>query len=572
MKTIFNRVSILCTLFLVIAVSILASGCSSKTSFSLNVNNEDCGKLITYTVADTTYFIFTSQQYKLINNFYGENKNASLKLSFTDIVCADSAGSTLYFGYLYDDDMSSERKVNKNISQRPLSGIDFTESGYNTVDVAMCFTNEKQLPKGFFVKSHVKYNISKSNIENAAIGFDLSSDKPYFAFASNGGTAKKDMSLFDFTASPFVFDLYGRSYSKYPVFNIAFTYSCYVTAGGERLHLYKSENDLSSYSIPSQSLKSPFAQWSFSDNEGNIKKLLCTLSEKNDVYYSDIDNSCVVNPIVCDPGLIMKWKKSFWRGKNYELFQWDAFDGILYFDTENYAYQDNMFKRLAFFVEKNGYKGKLLSNEFLADKHGYNAHDYSASSLASFFNTALNQNFSLNKEELVLKEILIKNKVLIDDGEGNVSEGKGAVISISQESPDYLRVTFVAHEGWHGLFFTDEDFRNTVAAIYYTMDQTTLAYLKKYFSITPSLNYDISDDYLMKNEFMAYMLQRPLDSVRQYYINMASRSHSQMWAKQLADYVILTEADGFYSAASMLDEYVETHWGYNAGRIWHISR
>jgi hypothetical protein len=150
--------------------------------------------------------------------------------------------------------------------------------------------------------------------------------------------------------------------------------------------------------------------------------------------------------------------------------------------------------------------------------------------------------------------------------------GSGGVISISQESPDYLRTTFIAHEGWHGIFFIDEEFRNTVASIYYTIDPQTLAYLRRYFQVTPSLNYDVNDDYLMKNEFMAYMLQRPLAVTASYFVDMAKREHSQQLAKREADYIIETGASGFEGAARLLDEYVSDRWNLDAGRVWLISR
>ena len=44
----------------------------------------------------------------------------------------------------------------------------------------------------------------------------------------------------------------------------------------------------------------------------------------------------------------------------------------------------------------------------------------------------------------------------------------------------------------------------------------SLEFLLKYFSVTPSLNYDIKDEYLVQNEFMAYLLQQPLSEVADY--------------------------------------------------------
>ena len=222
--------------------------------------------------------------------------------------------------------------------------------------------------------------------------------------------------------------------------------------------------------------------------------------------------------------------------------------------------------------EKAGYRGRILSDGELKGKHGYNAHDYKADDLARFFEKSRVENIQLNEKELLLKEILAYNGVIQIANSGEVTAGVGAVISISQESPVYLRSTFIAHEGWHGIFFIDEDFRNTVASIYYTIDPKTLAYLRRYFQVTPTLNYDVHDDYLMKNEFMAYMLQRPLSQTATYFVDMAKREHSQQLAKREADYIIETGGMGFEGAARLLDEYVSDRWNLSAGRVWLITR
>jgi len=59
-------------------------------------------------------------------------------------------------------------------------------------------------------------------------------------------------------------------------------------------------------------------------------------------------------PIPADPGKILSYPQASWRDKRYEVFRWDVFPQILIFDTANYDVQDQLFKRLAFFVEKAG--------------------------------------------------------------------------------------------------------------------------------------------------------------------------------------------------------------------------
>ncbi len=51
-----------------------------------------------------------------------------------------------------------------------------------------------------------------------------------------------------------------------------------------------------------------------------------------------------------------------WEDPSYGLFRWDRFPSILVMDTRDFAFQDRMFSRLAFFLEKRGFRGRLLSD------------------------------------------------------------------------------------------------------------------------------------------------------------------------------------------------------------------
>ena len=50
--------------------------------------------------------------------------------------------------------------------------------------------------------------------------------------------------------------------------------------------------------------------------------------------------------------------------------------------------QDDLLKRMAFFTEKEGFRGRLAADEEIKDLHGFNAHDYRAETLAAFFDLA----------------------------------------------------------------------------------------------------------------------------------------------------------------------------------------
>ena len=549
--------------FFLLLVSLFSFfSCAGKSPFVLDIPDFIPSELVENSSGRVKYFSFTAEQKGALENFFESKGDAALLVRFTPVKIKND-DDTLSFGFFYD---YSSRKT--EIHSLPVVTDRLQKYGSSSFVLAFCFSREKGIPEGFFIKSASKIRIDSAQITRAFVGHDFSGDIPVFAFAPNGGL---NNGTDDFRGASLAFDSINTRESLMPTITLKFKEASgtqKLAFGGEVLYIRRSEKPVE---IPAAALKSPFSVVTYPDEEQYPQSLLMMASDPSLLTFVSGKKN-VLTPIKVDPGLIMKWPRNSWRGNDYELFEWDRFPGILFFDISTYAVQDDFFRRLAFFVEKAGYKGRLLTDAELKGKHGYNAHDYKADDLARFFEKARLENFRLNDKELLLREILAYNGIIKISSGGEVTAGSGAVISISQESQAYLRTTFIAHEGWHGIYFIDEEFRNTVASIYYTIDRRTLAYLRRYFQVTPSLNYDVNDDYLMKNEFMAYLLQRPLSQTASYYVDMAKREHSQQLAKNEADYIIETAGSGFESAATLLDEYVSGRWNLNAGRVWMISR
>ena len=553
-------------IFLILALILLPalSACSRKSAFLLDVPDFYPSEMTEEFSNGVRYFAFTADQKGAVRNFFEKNGDASLMISLAPLkVRSENGAAPLSFGFFYD----AAEKASE--SQSVPVVMDYLQK-YNgsPFALAFCFSRENGVPEGFFIKSAAKVRVESARILRAFIGHDFSGSIPVFAFAPNGGT---NNGTDDFRGASLAFNSINSREGLMPTITVKFkdaSGSQRLAFGGEVLFIRRNEIPVE---IPTSALKSPFSVVTYPDNDEYPQSVLLMSSDSQLLTFAP-GRKNVLTPIKVDPGLIMGWARNNWRGNDYELFEWDRFPGILFFDVSTYAVQDDFFRRLAFFVEKAGYKGRLLSDSELRGKHGYNAHDYKADDLARFFEKARREDFPLNDKELLLKEILVHNGVIRVLADGEVAAGSGAVISISQESPSYLRAQFIAHEGWHGIFFIDEDFRNTVASIYYTLDYDTLAYLRRYFQVTPSLNYDVNDDYLMKNEFMAYMLQRPVSETAGYFVEMARREHSQQLAKRQADYIISTGGAGFEGAARLLDEYVSDRWNLNAGRVWLVTR
>lgn len=257
------------------------------------------------------------------------------------------------------------------------------------------------------------------------------------------------------------------------------------------------------------------------------------------------------------------------EGGDYDLYRWDILPSVLVFDFRDYATQDRYLKRLAFFVEKKGFKGRLAPDEEIAPLHGWNAHDYRPEDLCAFFSAAAEQSFPLNAQELSLEALLV-DRGLLRREDGRLKAGKGAIISITRESAPYLRRMFLTHESTHALFFADEEWRRFVEAEWEAMPSEEKWFWKLYFGW---MNYDTSNAYLMANEYQAYLLQQPVARAEEYFTKVLParllENHPEL-KSPLSSYF---EKFGgqFALRASRLEAQLAARYGILAGRAHFIQ-
>jgi len=249
---------------------------------------------------------------------------------------------------------------------------------------------------------------------------------------------------------------------------------------------------------------------------------------------------------------------------DYDLYRWDLLPSVLVFDFRDYEVQNRYLRRLAFFVEKIGYKGRLASDAELAGLHAWNAHDYRAEDLAAFFETARASSFPLLPEENALRDLLLGRGVVVEK-EGKYAAGSGALISISRESEGYLRTLFLTHESTHALYFVDADYRAFVQGIWAAMPRDEKWFWLVYFGWK---TYDVDDSYLMANEYQAYLLQQVPGLVTDYFTKSKP-------AELLEKHPELTERVEAYMEAwgssfalrqAALDGWLDAKYGFRAGR------
>jgi hypothetical protein len=286
----------------------------------------------------------------------------------------------------------------------------------------------------------------------------------------------------------------------------------------------------------------------------------------------------VRDPIPADPGLILIYPEASWRDKRYEVFRWPAFPQALIFDTADYRVQERLFKRLAFFVEKRDFRGRLVPDWEMEGIHGWNAHDYRAEDLARFFETARQEDFPLLDEERELLEILLYNGIITRTSTGAIQSGVGAVLSISRESQDYLRSRFMVHEGFHGIFFLDEEFREFSRDRWEKFDEDAKRFFRSYLD---SQRYDIADSYLTVNEFMSYCLQQPVSQAGRYFgVTLPRQIDASPWRRAVlpppeessdGGHSWPTLGRAFTREAEAFSAYVSRRWGLAAGRVASVT-
>ena len=254
----------------------------------------------------------------------------------------------------------------------------------------------------------------------------------------------------------------------------------------------------------------------------------------------------------------------------YEVYRWDMLPSVLVFDFKDYAAQDRFMKRLAFFVEKIGHRGALAKDEEIAPLHGWNAHDYRAEDLASFFQEVKAKSFPINESEKELQSVLLGSGIIKEEG-GAIAAGEGAIISIARETADQLRWTLAVHESTHGIFFADADYRHFAQALWASVGPGEKWFWRTYLGWA---GYDVGSDYLIGNEFQAYLLQQPSNAAREYFEKRKSaellEKHPEL--KEKMDAYMAQYGDSFEARSKELESWLYAKYAVGAGRTVFLTR
>ncbi|MDR1390136.1 MAG: hypothetical protein LBJ31_09210 [Treponema sp.] len=227
--------------------------------------------------------------------------------------------------------------------------------------------------------------------------------------------------------------------------------------------------------------------------------------------------SAILEPISADLGTILYYPRSRWRQKDYEVFRFNHDSRILYLVSASHAVQSEFLRRLAFFVEKRGFAGRLSPDEEIKNLRDWGAHDYRGADLARFFQKAESENFPLNAGELFLRDLLLENGIIHRTRAG-ITAGEGALIGFSAEITDDRLPAYFVHETIHGLYFTRSALRDAFKKTFDAYSETEKYFLRIAFDYR---EYNVmQDDDLLINETAAYLLQQRPRETPEYFLDI----------------------------------------------------
>ena len=202
----------------------------------------------------------------------------------------------------------------------------------------------------------------------------------------------------------------------------------------------------------------------------------------------------------------------------WAVYEWSDFPGIYIIHYDTYALQALSLNRIAMYVERRGHRG-TIPDASVKSEGVYAAHDYRTSDLAEFFNEALAEPVALLAEEQALLDWLAASGLLLRDATrgGWRASGRHALLSfatrVTAPQPDGnllgqadrgWEARALYHETRHGLYFTRPSYRER--CLEFWNQRLSPSERRAVRLVLGAFHYDPSDEELMVNEWMAYLL------------------------------------------------------------------
>jgi hypothetical protein len=232
------------------------------------------------------------------------------------------------------------------------------------------------------------------------------------------------------------------------------------------------------------------------------------------------------------------------------LFQLAENPRIHVLDYESLHVQGRALNRIAAFIEwREAPKERVLDDQALTqmiERTSENpdtlffGHDYRATDLARFFTSAQRSGILLNEEEQSLLALLIDQGFMRADREGfTIIPPEKVLIAIPRTQADNpktpqnesittpMRKTILSHELGHGEFFTNPDYVQYCKDFW--RDSLSVSQREAFTRFLASVqHYDVRNEYLLINEFQAYLAYSGVDGYFFGYDVVAGISAEEM--------------------------------------------
>ncbi len=272
-------------------------------------------------------------------------------------------------------------------------------------------------------------------------------------------------------------------------------------------------------------------------------------------------------PIDADMEYMLRNPPEQWRSPTAEFYRWGSFANIFVLVSETRAIQRRYFARLAFFVEKRGFRGRILTDAELSGRHGWNAHNYHSSDLAAFFSVV--PEGLLTPEEKHLRGLLIHNNIIQTSTDGfQSSSSETGILGVSWDLGDRIRRLLLGHEALHGLYYEEPEFQAFVDEQWQGLDDDVKQFFQFMFS---AYSYDGGFLPLVKNEMQAYLLQQPVDTFPTALTSIAARL--KQYRPHQAAYVdtfFKQHRQTLIDLSRQFNDFINGRYGISAGAIQRV--
>jgi len=144
---------------------------------------------------------------------------------------------------------------------------------------------------------------------------------------------------------------------------------------------------------------------------------------------------------------------------------------------------------------------------------------------------------------------------MIVESLGGWIPGRGGVLSISRSSSRIERRLLLAHESFHGIFFSSPEYRGFCQDLWASLPAEEKGF---YEAFLDSLGYDVTDPTLVVNEFQAYLMQQPVSYAAAYFQGFLVLLESRGTGSPPA-------AGPLLQTAQSLDAFLRARFGFGAG-------